>query len=447
MTSLPQSIAQGGLLHNDPALLALGIVFFVAVVALPIIAMSLRPWGLARLIERVRSFVEGDQTVRFDDPPTRGIASELGRMLEQWRLDALDQRQKLEDERSVQRELLGSLREGVLAINGAKRIVVANARIGELFGFRQDVIGKPLVQVLRHRSVLSAFDRALEGRHISESITVDLATDQRQIEMNVVPFHASSDIVAVALFFDITRLMRLERIRRDFMADFSHEVRTPLAGLRTAIETLETAPLTPAQEEKLRKVIARQLRRLERLVEDLSELDQIESGELVLQREPTELLRLLQDLHEDFSDRTQQRHITLRIEGDESIANVDPSKIQQIFSNLLENAIKFSRPWGTVRLVVENTTEESVVRVVDEGEGIAPEEQDRIFNRFYRIDRSRSQEVPGLGLGLSITKHLVLRHGGTIRVLSSPGKGSTFEVRLPKGDVRRYPRLVGAKSN
>lgn len=440
---LPNSVAQSGLLHNDPALIMLAIALIVTVVALPIIAKWARPGGLSRLVERIHTFLGGDRSISFEDTPARGITLELVKVLEEWRLLSVDQLRKLEGERSAQREILDSLREGVLAINRSKRIVLVNARVGDLFGFREDVMGKALVQVLRHSSVLAAFDRALEGRHVSASITVQLPSEQRQIELNVIPFKSSSDIVAMALFFDITRLMRLERIRRDFMADFSHEVRTPLAGLRTAIETLETSRVTRVQEEKLRKVIARQLRRLERLVEDLSELDQIESGELVLQREPTELLRLLRDLHEDFSDRTEQRRITLHIEGDESIANVDPSKIQQIFSNLVENAIKFSRVSGTVRLIVENTPEESVVRVVDEGEGIPPEEQERIFNRFYRIDRSRSQEVPGAGLGLAITKHLVIRHGGTIRVFSTPGKGSTFEVRLPKGDVRSYPRLAG----
>lgn len=400
--------------------------------------------ALRLLMARVQSLLSGDISQPFGHPSLRGETAELARMLEQWRQSYVDQQERLAAT-GVLQEVLDTLREGILVVSSDKRITMANARLFELFGIEQPALGKPLVQVLRHRSVLTAFDRALAGEQVSETLTIEpLPGGARRVELQVVPLLASWEDGAIGLFMDVTTLARLERIRREFIADFSHEVRTPLAGLRTAIESFDSANLTSLQQEKLRKVISRQLRRLERLVEDLSELDQIESGQMVLQREPTELLRLLRDLRDDFSEQIEQCRITLKVEGHESVANVDPAKIQQIFSNLLENAIKFSRPAGTVELLVEDTPGESIIRVVDHGEGIAPEEQERIFNRFYRIDKSRSQEVPGTGLGLAITKHLVLRHDGTIRVFSQPGKGSTFEVRLPKGSrsVVRYPLSV-----
>lgn len=399
--------------------------------------------ALRILATRVQALLSGEVSRGFVHQSLSGEAAELARLLEQWREAYEDQQGKLATAGAARQEVLDALREGILAVSSDKRITMANARLFQLFGVEQPAVGKPLVQVLRHRSVLAAFDRALAGEQVSESLTVEpLPGGSRRVELQVVPLHTPSETAAVGLFMDVTRLARLEKIRREFMADFSHEVRTPLAGLRTAIESFDSTSLTRLQQDKLRKVIGRQLRRLERLVEDLVELDQIESGQLVLQREPTELLRLLRDLRDDFAEQIEQRRITLRVEGQDSVANVDPAKVQQIFSNLLENAIKFSRPEGTVELLVEDTPGESVIRVVDHGEGIAPEEQERIFNRFYRIDKSRSQDVPGTGLGLSITKHLVLRHGGTIRVFSQPARGATFEVRLPKGDLQRYPRLA-----
>lgn len=324
-----------------------------------------------------------------------------------------------------------SLSEGLIAITPRGRVAVANERARSIFG-RPDVIGKSLPELARKPSLLAAVDRALRGESSSERMTMNIGGTERQVELRVTPVSGSPEIAAVALIIDITQLERLQRVRKDFLDDFSHEVRTPLAGLRSAVETLEHGPLPVEQEDQLRKVISRQLGRIERLVKDLSELNRIESGELVLERRDVDLRSVLGELCDDFRQRLADKPVIFTVRGEETHARLDPARAQQIFSNLLDNAWRHGGTSGEilVELGVENG--QAVVKISDEGEGIPPQEIDRIFNRFYRVDKSRSQSLAGVGLGLAITKHLVLLHGGTIRAYNRPAGGATFEVRLPR---------------
>jgi signal transduction histidine kinase len=196
-------------------------------------------------------------------------------------------------------------------------------------------------------------------------------------------------------------------------------VRTPLAGLRSAVETFERGELGAEAEQQLRQVMQRQILRIERLVKDLSDLNQIESGRLVLERQTLSLREVLAELCDDG------RGVALH--GD-ATACVDAARAQQIFSNLLDNAARHGG--GEITVDVADDEAEAVVRVSDRGPGIPEGELDRVFHRFHRIDRSRSQ--PGTGLGLAIAKHLAALHGGSIRAYNRAGGGATFEVRLPR---------------
>jgi two-component system phosphate regulon sensor histidine kinase PhoR len=326
------------------------------------------------------------------------------------------QRDAHEQHRAAMDEIVSSLGEGLIAVSPRGRVVFANARVAGIFGRSGSLVGCSFLEVVRKQSIVAAVDKALLGEESTDRVSID----DRQYEVRVFPVAASPEIAAVALFIDVTTLERLQRIRRDFLDDFSHEVRTPLAGLRSAAETLEAGGLSDEQDEQLRQVVFRQLARIERLVRDLSDLNHIESGQLVLQRRPVELRQVLRELGDNHR---------FTLVGGDATACVDPARAQQIFSNLLDNA----RKHGGGEIVVEVGAEsgEAVVKVSDQGAGIPPEEVERIFNRFYRIDKSRSQNVPGVGLGLAIAKHLVALHGGSIRAYNRGGGGATFEVRLP----------------
>ena len=396
----------------------LGVVAFVSFL-IPWLGVSLwalrRAKDLDRLTELARRVSEG----QVDAPAERsyhGELDDLGRALDEMRAMIVRQRTAHEEHRAAMQEIVSSLGEGILAVSPKGRVVVANPRVSEMFGGAEStLVGRSVLEIVRKQPVLSAIDKALRGATSSERVEVG----ERQIEVRVFPVAASPEIAAVALFIDVTTIERLQRIRQEFLDDFSHEVRTPLAGLRGAAETLEQGGLTADDEETLRHVIARQTARIERLVNDLSELNRIESGQLVLERRPESLREVLAEVVQDFS--------RVVINGEDAVVDVDAARAQQIFTNIIDNAVKHGGGAVTIDLARENG--EAVVRVSDEGPGIPPGELERIFHRFYRVDRSRSQ--PGTGLGLAIAKHLVVAHGGTVRAYNRAGGGATFEVRLP----------------
>ncbi len=391
-----------------------------------------RASDLDTLSDRTRRFAAGKYEVTIADHPYHGEIDDLARAIEGVRAIVLRQGQSFEEQQATMEQILASLGEGIIALSPRGKVVFANERVNEMFGSRAALVGKSFLEAVRQQSLVSAFDRAMRGQASSDRASIRVGSEERQLEIRVFPVAKSGEIAAVALFIDITKIERLQRIRKDFLDDFSHEVRTPLAGLRSAAETFEHGSLTPQQEDQLRKIMMRQLSRIERLVKDLSELNRIESGELVLERRPVELREMLTDLADEFRERLAEKPVTITLRGDEASARVDPSRAQQIFSNLLDNAWKHGGSRGEILIEVGRENGQAVVRVSDEGEGIPPQEVDRIFNRFYRVDKSRSQEIPGIGLGLAITKHLVLLHGGSIRAYNrASGRGATFEVRLP----------------
>jgi signal transduction histidine kinase len=335
-------------------------------------------------------------------------------------------------QRGVLLQILNGLGEGLLAVDRRRHVVLANPRFGEMFGAGGDLVGRPLTEAARAATVFAAFDAALAGKEASERFPLRNGVAERKIEMRAFPLQAG-DIAAVALFLDVTQIERLEQIRRNFISDFSHEVRTPLAGLRSAVESFDLGAehISEDEDQQLRRIMSRQLARLDRLVDDLSELSRIESGDIPLDRTMVDLYSLVRDLSEDFADRASQKALRLMVSGAPVRVCADAMRIQQALSNLIDNAIKYGGENDSIEIEVSACGDAGVVSVTDHGEGVSPEERERIFRRFYRVDKSRSQDVSGSGLGLAITKHLVLLHRGTIDVESEPGQGSTFVVRLP----------------
>jgi two-component system phosphate regulon sensor histidine kinase PhoR len=390
-------------------------------------------WAMRRasdldvLTDRARAAAEEPGEARVVDRLYHAELDDLARAIEELRATIVRQRQAHEEHRAAMTEIVGSLGEGLLAIDPKGRVVVANPRVAEMFGAGGDLVGRSALEIVRKQSVVAAFDKALRGHASTERVTVGSDNDERQIEVRVVPVEASAEIAAVALFIDVTTIERLQRVRKEFLDDFSHEVRTPLTGLKSAAETLDGGRLTREHELQLRQIMQRQIARIERLVTDLSELNQIESGQLKLERHPVNLRDVLSDLCDDFQERTAAVRFSLH--GEDTVVPIDALRAQQIFTNLLDNACKHGGGRGEVAVEVGREDGEAVVRVSDEGPGIPPHELDRVFHRFYRVDRSRSQ--PGTGLGLAIAKHLVALHGGAIRAYNRPAGGATFEVRLP----------------
>lgn len=339
---------------------------------------------------------------------------------------------RLTSELSAVREIFDGVGEGVLALDAKGRVVLANRRFREMFHVEGAIDQRPFGELVRNTSVFEACDVALRGRDAIDRFSVPNGMGDKRVEVRAIPL-TSEQIAAVAVFIDVTQLETLEQIRRDFISDFSHEVRTPLAGLSTAVESYELAgrSMTVEEDQQLRRIMARQLTRLQRLVSDLSELSRIEAGDLTLELQRVDLRALIDDLCEDFADRAGQNRVSFVVTGQNVATRADPVRLEQAFSNLIDNALKYGGNNTTIDIAVAAESASAVVRITDHGEGVQPAERERIFNRFYRVDKSRSQDVAGTGLGLAITKHLILLHGGTIEVESEHGAGSTFVVRLP----------------
>ena len=245
------------------------------------------------------------------DVDSFGAVDEIAARFYRSRADLARQLSAAEFQNALLQQIMNGMGEGVLAIDRQRRVVLANRRFAAMFNLQAGFVGQPLAAVLRNDSILSGFDDALDhaaGRADSASrFSIRSGIEERKIEMRAFPL-PSHDLAAVALFIDVTHVERLEELRREFIADFSHEVRTPLAALKSAVETFEfdRGLLTEDQESQLRRIMARQLARLERLAQDLSELSHIEAGDLSLERAEIDLRRLIEDLCEDFRDRASR---------------------------------------------------------------------------------------------------------------------------------------------
>lgn len=424
----------GAALHHAgaalPASVVLAVVAFVLFM-LPWTGVFL--WAVRRandidvLTERARRASDSARDVVITDRVFHGELDDLARAIEALRAMSVRQGEAHEEHRAAMEEIVASVGEGLLAVSPRGRIVVANPRVAEMFGLSGPMVGLSVLEVVRKQNVVAALDRALKGAPSTDRITIGPPESERQIEVRAAPVEASPEIAAVALFIDVTKIERLQRVRREFLDDFSHEVRTPLAGLRSAVETLETEGLPPEHVVELRRVVQRQIRRIERLVTDLSELNRIESGQLVLERRPQSLRDLLEEAGSDFAGGAFKGSLAIR--GEDVAVSIDSARAHQIFTNLIDNARTHGRPDGEIVVELSREGNDAVVRVSDDGPGIPPAELERIFHRFYRVDRSRSR--PGTGLGLAIAKHLTVLHGGSIRAFNRQGGGATFEVRLP----------------
>jgi two-component system phosphate regulon sensor histidine kinase PhoR len=240
---------------------------------------------------------------------------------------------------------------------------------------------------------------------------------------------------AVLVLNDVTRLRRLERVRRDFVANVSHEIKTPITTIAGFVETLLDGALDDKEETgRFLRIVRRHAERLESIVEDLLTLARLEQeGEAgSVATEETAVLEVLQAAVEACRFQAGQKGIALVVEGDARLrAPMNAPLIEQALVNLVDNAVKYSPERSTVTIAAEATPEETVLKVADHGTGIAAADLPRIFERFYRVDRARSRKLGGTGLGLSIVKHVASVHGGRATVESSPGEGSTFALHLP----------------
>jgi two-component system, OmpR family, phosphate regulon sensor histidine kinase PhoR len=390
---------------------------------------------IGRLKEFSRRVADGDFRPLSMDR-RRDELADLSGTLSQTALKLDSTIKSLIEERNQSTAVLASMEEGVAVIGRDQRVVYCNSAFCRTAGVPGlSCEGRPIIELIRHSDLLSFIQKALAGDESVSGEVVVGSIRTRSYSVTAAPIR--SDVTttgAVLVLHDITEIRRLERARRDFIANISHEFRTPLTAIQGFAETLLGGALEDSQNRRrFLEIIREHALRLGRLTDDLLKLAQIEAGKLQREAKPVAVAEIVDSCMEVARIKAAQKNISLDSENGADLPMLfgDVRSFQEILQNLLDNALRYTMPGGHIRVraVVEGS--DIVLSVADTGIGIPKIEQDRIFERFYRADAARSRESGGTGLGLSIVKHLVEAGGGRIKVESEVGHGSTFFVYLP----------------
>lgn len=355
-----------------------------------------------------------------------------------------DPRQAMDQTAQLMEAILDGMQEGLVAIDSNTEVILYNRAAARIFDLPPRVpLPRPrLIEVTRDPEINDIFRSVLKSG-VPEQRRVEVRRrESRVFALNVNPIGpgglATSKTGVTGVFFDITELERLERVRRDFFANLSHELRTPLTAVLAYIETLLDGAIDdPQNNMRFLNIVQKHALRMQSLVRDITDLSMIESGEVTLNIEAHDLGQIVDEMLVLAGAKAEAAQVTLakRVPRGFSV-RADRYRLEQILNNLLDNAIKFNRAGGRVEVSAEvSSTGTSLIHVRDNGPGISRTDLPRVFERFYRTDRSRSRDAGGSGLGLAIVKHLAKAHGGEIRVESEQMKGSTFTVELPGGDT------------
>jgi len=390
--------------------------------------------SIGRRLQRITDFAErvaaGDLSARIQEESSDEIAH-VATALDKTARKLEEGFRTIENNRQTLETLLNSMQEAVIAVSQDERVLWANERIERLVpsGIR---LGAPLVQSVRDPEILTSVSTALVSRDVTRARAAKIFSG-RIFDVTAAPMPGGG---AVAVLHDQTEIERVEKTRRDFIANVSHELRTPLTSIQGYSETLLESNNLPEHVREFIEIIRKNASRMSRLTEDLLVLARVESGEQNFKLQFAMPQELLDDAVQTFHEMASTRGIELAVMNTSaSGVMVDRDAIHQVFTNLIDNALKYGRQGGKVLVGACDSEEGVQFYVRDFGMGIPSEHLPRLFERFYRVDKARSRESGGTGLGLAIAKHVVRAHCGTIRAESELNHGSTFSFTLPKQPV------------
>jgi two-component system phosphate regulon sensor histidine kinase PhoR len=330
--------------------------------------------------------------------------------------------------------VLNASRESVLLVDSGTRIVAANTAAREAFERGGSGIeNRRLTEVIRDADLHSAIRNALDSGETTELQFELVGSEPRNYDVHVSPLSLGGEQNAIAVFYDITRIEKLERVRQEFLSNISHELRTPLTSILAFVETLEDGAIDDRDNNRrFLATIRRNAERMHALIADILELSLIESGKVSIEKRQVRIANIVDEIYASLSSKSEKRGVALENEvPSDSLVFADAARLEQMLMNLIDNAIKFNRAEGSVSVGTHSEGGRVVITVADTGEGILPEHQHRVFERFYRADRSRAREVGGTGLGLAIVKHLARLHGGEVSVRSRLSEGTVFSIEFP----------------
>lgn len=416
----------------------LGALLLSAVVGI-LLSRSLKH-SFERIREVIHRIAQGDFSKRLYRMPQDEIGA-LARAVNAMADGLEKQVTELKGERDQLTTILDGMVEGVLVTDEKGEVLLVNPALVSMLYLEGPCAGKTVLECLRNAEVNDAVEKALTERVPQEQeIAILVGGEERNVVVHSAPLVSGS----VSVFYDVTNIRRLENVRKDFVANVSHELKTPLTCIRGYAETLRHGALAdPEASKRFVEKIETNATQLQNLVEDILQLSQIESGRLEINVVPTNLKPVVAAVCEEFAEMARAKGLALRngVEKDMTVP-ADPQAFRQILTNLVENALKYTPDGGTVTVFAKARDALCRITVTDTGIGIPEKELPRVFERFYRVDKARSRKLEGTGLGLAIVKHLVQAHGGEVGVKSELGKGSEFWFTIPMTESG-YPLAGG----
>jgi two-component system phosphate regulon sensor histidine kinase PhoR len=348
---------------------------------------------------------------------------------------------ELETDRARMAAILSGMVEGVLVVDGDGRLRLANDAAQRMLNLESNLVGRHYLEAVRQPGVVGQLGAALKGEHrppIEVPLdTVSAAGGPRIFRAQATPASADGG-GAVLVLHDISDLRRVDRVRRDFVANVSHELRTPLTAVRGYVEALMEEPIAPEQRRKFLEVIDRHTGRMEGLVRDLLRLARLDAQQETADVHAIDVATLFRSVVADLSERIERQkvHVDMQVAPSAAVIEADPTKMHDALRNLIENAVNYSAEGGRVELEARAEGDRALLSVSDHGPGVPESDLDRVFERFYRVDKSRTRDPGGTGLGLSIVRHLVELHGGRVSAANRDEGGAIFTISLHHGRHR-----------
>jgi two-component system, OmpR family, phosphate regulon sensor histidine kinase PhoR len=438
-TSLPLSALENAIRPIEKKVIYLGAALTVVALLLSLALSKTITLSLRGIMNTSEELAKGNLSVSIPVSASKNeistISSALNRMAQ--KLNELFK--QLSKEKNQLEAVLSAMSEGVMVVSHDGSVIIINSALKKMFNLKEDPTSKPFWEILRNRELTKLVESVLKNCKPESREIFYLYPDEKYYLVNVIPLD-SPDKELIVVMFDITDFKRLEKIKADFIANVSHELRTPLTAIKGYTETLEEeAYENPEDQKHFLRIIKRHTDRLINIVSDLLVLSEVESRDSQSKEnssndlEEINITEVIGSSLEALRSKAAEKEIDVSFDAKNDDYKVRANRflLEQMFINLIDNALKYTPEKGKIDIRVSNSDSQVLTEISDTGIGIPKEHLPRIFERFYRVDKTRSRNLGGTGLGLSIVKHIVIMHGGKIEVESEEGKGSKFSISIP----------------
>jgi len=439
-TSLPLSILQQTLLPLESKIIYMSIALTILALLLSLAISKTTTKSLAGIINISEELAKGNLNVDIPVSEGRGEIPKITMALNHMAQKLNEVFKQLSHEKNQLEAVLSAMSEGVMVVSEKGNIIIINDALKAMFNLTDDPFQKPYWEILRNREVVKLIDGVIQHWEPDNKEVFYLYPEERYYLANVIPLKSEEKKIIVVMF-DITEFKNLESIKADFIANVSHELRTPLTAIKGYTETLEEDAFeNPDEQKHFLKIIKRHADRLINIVSDLLVLSEVEGRDVLSENndngdfEDVNVDEVIRSSLEALKSKAIEKGLKVSFEQSpkDNIITASRFLLEQMFINLIDNAVKYTPEGGELGVEIIDRDQDLQIEIYDTGIGIPKDSLPRIFERFYRVDKTRSRKMGGTGLGLSIVKHIVIVHGGKIEVKSEEGKGSRFYINLPK---------------